>query len=356
MDTLDRYLIKELLSYFLLIMVGLATLFVAIDFLTRFWSLNMPLNRVLQMYLYMVPSALQLFVPVAALMATLLVLSMMSKQNEILALYSGGVGTMRIVSTFIATVATISTITFLIFDPTVPQFEKRRELIRRGLDPNTENLVNFNRPGFWYRSGSVIYNVGRFDHERNRLEGLNIFLLTPSFGISHKFRAKDADYVNGEWKVHDGFIVEYPESNFPLSEAFTERTGVIPEKPSDYKTLLVKEETMRLKELRKYINRNKSYGLETTIPAVNYHERVALIFTPLILVMLGISFSLRALKTASTAKSIAFCFLIVFAYLLLFRMTVSVGKGGFIPPVLAGWLPNIVFAAVGLSLLARRRT
>ena len=95
-------------------------LFVAIDFLSQFWALDMPIHRVFQMYGYMIPGALQQFVPVACLMASLLVLSAMSKQNEVLALYSSGVSTLRLVSTFVALVATISTVAFLICDPVVP--------------------------------------------------------------------------------------------------------------------------------------------------------------------------------------------------------------------------------------------
>ena len=118
---------------------------------------------------------------------------------------------------------------------------------------------------------------------------------------------------------------------------------------------MIKEETMRLKELRQYIARNKSYGLDTVSQQVHYHERVALIFTPLILVLLGISFSLHPLRTQSTARSIGLCFLVVFMYLLIFRMTVSIGRGGFIPPIVAGWTPNIIFFTLAASLLTKRK-
>jgi lipopolysaccharide export system permease protein len=355
MDTLDRYLIRELVIYFVLILFGFGILFIAIDFLSHFWNMNQPVDRIIKIYAYMLPGALQQFVPVAALMSTLLVLSMMSKQNEILALYSGGVGNLRVISTFIATIAALSTIAFLIFDPIVPLFEKRRDFIRRGMDPDKEEAINLRQGHFWYRSGGIIYNVGGFNPEKNTLEGLNIFLLTPDFAISEKFRAKNAVFDENQWTVNAGFSVKYPESNFPMAELFEKKVGLIPEKPSDYRTLQVKEDTMRLKELRRYISRNRSYGLDTTGQQVHYHERIALIFTPLILVLLGIAFSMKPLKTQSAASSVGFCFMVVFAYLLLFRMTVSVGRGGFIPATIAGWTPNIIFLGISIWLLYRRR-
>ena len=80
--------------------------------------------KILELYLYKMPAALQQFVPVACLMATLLVLTNMSRQNEVLALYSSGIGTIRLLSTFVAAVATISTVSFLSFDNLVPAFAK----------------------------------------------------------------------------------------------------------------------------------------------------------------------------------------------------------------------------------------
>jgi lipopolysaccharide export system permease protein len=150
-------------------------------------------------------------------------------------------------------------------------------------------------------------------------------------------------------------VVAYPtENEYPLSQKFTEKGGVIPEKPSDFKTLQVEESTMRLKDLRKYIQRNKSYGLDTTTQQVSYHERLALVFTPLIFVLIAIPFGLRPLKQQSVAKSIGFCFVLVFLYLLMFRLIVSVGKGGHIPPILSGWLTNVIFIIIALFFFMKR--
>ena len=110
---------------------------------------------------------------------------------------------------------------------------------------------------------------------------------------------------------------------------------------------------MRLKDLRKYITRNKSYGLDTTVQEVNYHERLALVFTPLVFVLLGIPFALQPLRTYPLAKGIGFCFLVVFLYLVMFRMSLSIGKGGQIPPLIAAWAPNLVFLAA--SMVFKRR-
>src|SRR5580658_10507489 len=107
MDLLDRYLLREFITYFTLVLTGLALLYLGIDFLSKFWDMRMPTATVLTLYGYKIPAALNQFVPVACLMATLLVLTAMSRQNEVLALYSSGIGTYRLISTFVAVTATI---------------------------------------------------------------------------------------------------------------------------------------------------------------------------------------------------------------------------------------------------------
>lgn len=355
MDTLDRYLIKEVVIYFILVLLGVSVLFLAVDFLTKFWTTALPLNKVLTLYIYKVPEALRQFVPVAMLMATLLVVSTMSKQNEVIALYSSGIGTFRIACTFISVTAALSAIAFLIFDPLVPVLEKKRQFIEKGIEPTESALLNFNKDRFWYRSGKVIYNVGHFDPKTNTLKDINLFVLNPDGGISKKIRAQRGTFIENDWVLEEGFITQYQDNHFPIVESFQTQRGLIPEKPGDYKTLEVQPETMRLKELRQFIARNRSYGLDTTRQQVSYHERISMVFTPLVFVLLGIAFALKPLKTQSVPKGVAFCFLVVFIYLILFRLTVSVGKGGFIPPVIAGWTPNLIFLGVA-SMMVWKRT
>ncbi len=356
MDTLDRFLIREFLSFFFLVAIGVAVLFLGIDFLSNLWRLGMPANKVVELYLYKVPGTIQQFIPLACLMATLLVLTSMSRQNEVLALYASGVSTLRIVSTFVATVATISTISFLTFDSLVPSFNKKQLAIRKGLDPSQDLSMLNPKAGIWYRSRQLIYNVGRFNPQSNVLEDVTVYRLTPKFKMLESIHARRAVFEDGDWTLQDGHVVNYPrETGFPQPQKFTQRRDVIPEKPADFKTLEIHEETMRLKDLRRFIIRNTDFGLDTTAEEVHYHERVALVFAPLIFILVGIPFALKPLKTYSMAKSVGLCFLLVFLYLLLFRMALSIGKGGHIPPIAAGWAANTLFLGVAGILIVRRK-
>lgn len=358
MDTLDRFLLKEFFAFFFVILIGLAFLYLGIDFFSKFWNMNMLFTRALELYAYRVPAALQTFVPVACLMATLLVLSSMSRQNEVLALYASGVGTLRLVSTFVAVVATVSTISFLVFDSLVPPLNKKINLMERGLDPTQDTYMFSPHGGFWYRSGHLIYNVGHFQLKDNVIDDLDVYTLTPDFRMKEKMHAQHASFdpKAGQWTFRSGYSVRYPPGeDFPEIERFVSRLGELPERPTDYKAIKIQEDMMRLRDLRKLISRNSDYGLDTTSQKVHYHERLAIVFTPLVFLLLGFPFALKPLRTPSMSGSVGFCFLLVFVYFISFRISLSIGKGGHIPPVVAAWAPNVIFLFLWGTYTARKR-
>jgi len=346
MDTLDKYLIRELLVYFLMVLLGISALGVGIDFLSKFWSTGTPFLQAIEIYLYKLPKFVQQFVPVAALMATLLVVSSMARQNEVLALYASGISNIRIISTFVSVVATLSTVAFLFFDPLLPLFESKRAQLEvpDAAQKMADETAQENRFGFWYRSQNLIYRVGAFYAATKTLQDIELYLLSPDFQVQKKILAQKAIFQDSDWLIQDGLEITYPTPHsFPEGREFAELRNIIPEKPADYANVKVEETTMRLRDLRKYIERSQKYGVDTTLQKVSYHERVSHVFSPLIFVLLGLAFSLNALKHQSAAKGVAFSFLLVFAYLIMSKMTLSLGRGGRIPPLVAAWLPNVLF-------------
>jgi lipopolysaccharide export system permease protein len=71
-------------------------------------------------------------------------------------------------------------------------------------------------------------------------------------------------------------------------------------------------------------------------------------------VLIALPFGARAGRHnvfVGVASSIFICF----GYFILQRITFGLGVGGYLPPLLAAWLPNLICGATGLSLLSQMR-
>ncbi len=353
MDILDRYLVKEFLAYFIAVHLGLGVLSLGIDFLSHMWDVKLSLAPMLVLYGYKLPLYLQQFFPLAVLLSTLILLTTMSRQNEILALFSGGIGSFRIVSTLVAVVATISTFYFLFFDSWVPVFNHKRAFLEQGLDPDQQISMSHPEGGFWYRSNNLIYNIGRYLPEKNRMEDVSIYFLEKNSRLSQKIHTEVALFNGDDWILGKGFSVKYP-GGFPELTPFNSLDAIIPEKPSDFKAIRVLEDTMRLKELRRYLSAHEGTGLDTTATRVHYHERLAFVFSPLIFLLLAIPLGIQPMRSRSLMKNVAVAFLAAFTYLMFTRLSLSVARGGFISAYVGAWFPNTLFLGISLYLLTRR--
>jgi lipopolysaccharide export system permease protein len=357
-DTLDRYLCREFFFYFVPVHLSLGVLFIGIDFFANGWSNAQPGGKLMAIYLLKLPAALQMFFPLALLLATLLVLTNMSRQNELLALSANGFSGFRIASTFVAVAAALSGIAFAFFDSSVPLATKRRMLLERGIDPTSEAaeaILKGRMPG-WYRNESAIYGFGSFDRATKHLSDVDVYVLSPAFKLSQWMHAKEARYVDGRWKLYEGYAVSYPRQKaFPEPVKFDVRDAPIFEKPSDFSQLHQEEGTLPLAELRRSIGRAKATGIDAIASEVAYHERIAGAFTPLVLLLIGIPFALKPLRNATGARAVGFCFLTVFVFLLLSRVSLSVSLHGLVPAWTGAWMPNLAFGAASLWFLSGRR-
>ncbi len=355
MDTLDRYLLREFLVYFFVTVLGLVALYLVIDFFSRFWSSNLPFNKLLLLYVYKVPEITELFVPVAVLMSTLLVTINLSRQNEMLAIYAGGMGQIRITSTFITIVSVLSTISFLLFDSLVPTLQKKQFMIKRGIESSQTNIMAFFPSRSWYREENRIYQVGSFDARTQTLEDVSVYYLDPRFKITERVQAHSARYTGAEWILEDGLRITYPDDKFPAVEKFTELGGLISYPPARFEVLFDDKQYLRLRELRYRIQENRALSLDTTKPAIGYHERLAVVFSPLIFALLAIPLGSNPFRNTSNSRGVGYCFFIVLLYLVLFRLSLSLGKGGHLSPIIAGWTPNVLFLAYALYALKKSR-
>ncbi len=358
MRILDRYILVEFCRYLLIsITVLTAVMFIA-DYLGGVWDAEVSAIVLLKYAAYQAPQLFCRMVPAAALMATLVTLSLLNRKSELIAIHSIGIGLGHISFLIFGCIFIACCFTLVVYDRIVPPLAKQRTIYYwKVIKGRQDFTMDIKTTKIWYRSKNLIYNLRLFDKGTNTIQGIGIYFFDQNFHLMQHIEAENARYENSEWNLKNGLITIFPEQKtFPLSKHFQEKKLILPETPQDFFEIERQVETLRLKDLYTFIKRNREAGLDTKVYEVDLHSRIAISFVPLVMGLLAIPYSVRPKRQGGLGRDLGVCVGWIFIYWLLFSISMSLGRSGAVTPWASVWVPCIFFLFVALFLITRSRT
>lgn len=358
MRILDKYLLREFLLPWMYSFDAIAILAVTLDLMSHldeFLHGHASAGQIAMYYLNVLPSLFVLILPVSLLLGVLFCLSNLGKHSELQAMRASGVGVFRIAAPMLAIGLLASVGVFFLNEQFAIRGEERaRHDIEalRGRKGMTE-LSNFffaNAPAGrdWYARW--------FNTVTRQMTSVEIHQLkadqTPQFDIY----AERAEWTNDTWQLRDVILYDYreippvvtrniPETNFPFLTETPARLAMEGKKPDQ----------LTAKELRRYLRAQKRAGQANLARhAVTLHYRYAFPFTCFIVVWLAVPLGMRASRRGPML-GVGMALLLVVAFYFVSHFALAFGNGERLPPVLAAWLTNIIFAGVGTYLFWRAR-
>ncbi|MDZ4676693.1 MAG: LPS export ABC transporter permease LptG [Oligoflexia bacterium] len=355
LSIIDRYISKEFLKYFAAALIVFSTLFLVVDMLSTVWQLKGDSTTIWRYYLYNLPMIIYRMTPVSCLMATIFTISVMSRNNELVALFSSGLSLARAAAPILVMTLLIAIGSFFVSDKLIPSFTKLRNYIyfvEIKKQPWFYYTVKVNK--IWYRSKDLIYNIKTLNPEKNLVQGLTIYYFNPDWQLTQVIVAAEGHFQGSNWILQNGSVTLFlDDSSFPLTQTFKEKTITLDEKPTDIQGIDANSDLMTVGELRRYIKKNKDAALDTTRYEVAYHGKFAFAFVSFVMAFLGIPFSVSKDKSGSFALSIGLCFGFVFMYWTLVSIGLSLGRNGTVNAFLAAWTPNAVMLSMAVFFLLR---
>ncbi len=357
MKTLDRYIALLFSKNFLLAVMALTVIYVFQALLSEMMDRQYTSQQILIYHLLNVPGILVQMTPPAVMMATVLTLSGLNRTNELTACFSIGVGIGRISAIILSLVFMIACFTLVLQDRVLPPlYKKRTNYFWREMKKRADFFLDVKQNKIWYRSKNLIYNLKTFDAKTNSILGMSVYTFDDSFNLLQVVDAERANYTPTGWKLQNGTVSVFEKDDpFPMTQKFQEKALVIRESPSDFREIEKEVDGLRLKELYGYIQKIKETGIDTKSYEVKFHSRISLSFIPLVMCVLGIPFSIRNRREGGVARDLGICFGMTFFYWLFYSVGLSLGTNGALPPVIAAWLPSVVFSGVAAMLISRSR-
>ncbi len=360
MTILDRYVTEEYIKSFILILLSFTALFLIIDLFERmrmFLSNHATINQILAYLIYMVPMIISQAIPVAVLLASLIVFSHLSKYSEIHAMKANGVSLYRTSVPVIIIAFVICILSFLFNEYITPYANEKADHIKIVEIEKQKPLGSFKQDQIWYRGAKGIYNFKMFDSATNSLKGITINYLDKNFSLTMRIDAEVARWEDNHWFFYNLMITHFPAGQFPSVEWVSKKVIDLPEKPVDFTSVQKEANKMGYMELRRYINKIQSEGYDATRYVVDMHGKVAFTLVSMILVIIGISFSLmRTERSGGIMQCIGVGIIIGFSYWVVHALSMSFGRSGTIPPLLSAWIANLILGAISIVMYLRVKT
>ena len=134
-----------------------------------------------------------------------------------------------------------------------------------------------------------------------------------------------------------------------LKETITsgaEKDSIIMMEPTDLVFSKGQQETFTSPQLREYITKQIDRGSSNVVQyEVEYHKRIATSFASFILTTIGVSLSSRKRK-GGMGMYLGIGLALSFSYIMLQTVSATFAIQANTPPMLAAWIPNIIFALV----------
>ena len=356
MRLLDSYLTRELIYPFLFgiaaftsIIAGSSVLFPLISKAVKY---GFSAFDTMQMFIYKLPSIISLTLPMAILLATILVIGRLSASLEILALRSAGVHIFRILIPVLSIGLIVSLVNIIFNEIVVPRGNYHAELLKESLKKTSlslkegVNVTQYTEDGLPLR----IINV----REINEQVLTDITIAEYDDGrLSRVIRSESGSWDPiGGWVFYNGLMhVFLKQSSDDLMVINFEKEVInLNLNPFDYATREKSVDEMSAKELKQYIEKQRLLGKNVSEFMVHYYVKFALPFACLIFTIIGAAVSIQPHRRSS-AVGMGLSIIIILVYYLLYSFSLTLGIYEIIPSMLGAWLPNIIVGVVGVYLL-----
>lgn len=351
---IDRYIISQVLSYFLG-MVALLTILLIVE--TMFELMEMLINKkvpiisVIELLIYRLPAFLAVTFPVALLGSSELAIAQMSTNNEIAAMRTGGISFRRIMKPFLITGILISILSFATNDYIVPEANHIsqniiREIVLKKGPPNIQRNV------FFRDAENRYFYINRLDEENMIMREIMIYEMTRE-RFPRVITASEGRWVVDTWLLKNGTIYNYnSEGKITYEMIFQDMEIEVKEDLQDFFKNQRTPQEMSSKELKQQIQILKDAGVDTKNFEVDYHVKYSFPFSGLIFALIGVPLGIQ-MKRSTKATGIIISIALVFLYYVAYSLCRSLGRGGMIDPFTSSWIPNVIFLGLGIFLVFR---
>lgn len=352
MKLLDWYILKRFLQTYLFVVAVIVLVVVMIDYTEKiedFRKHNAPNSAVLfDYYLNFIPYWANYISPLMVFIATVFLTSRLAARTEIIAILSSGVSFMRLLLPYGIGAIILAIFTYFMVNYLIPRANKTRIAFELKY---TKDAYTYNGRNVHLKISPGVYAY--LESYNNLTRTGYKFTLEKVKGnqLLQKLSAEriEWDSTRRKWAMH-AFQVRTIDGMKETLTTGTRADTTLNMKPSDFESDFNLFETFTLPELNQYIDLLSSRGADgVEVYLLEKYSRDTRPFAILILTVIGVIVSARKSRRG-VGWQVALGFFLAFTYLLFFMLGKGIAESGNLNPLLAVWMPNLLFTGIGVLL------
>ncbi len=355
MKTIDTYIIKKFLGTFFFSMALIILIVVVFDVSEKiedFIQKEAPIRAIIvDFYFNFIPYFVNLFSPLFTFIAVILFTSKMASRTEIVAILCSGISYRRLLFPYMLSATVIALLSLYLNNFIIPHANKKRiafedTYIRNTFYNRDRNIHIQIAPGnfVYLERYSTEENTGyRFSIEKFKKGELYYKLLADNIHW---------DSVKSNWIINNYYIRNIngvketirKGARIDTTLAFT---------PNEFGRKEYTIETMDYYQLNNYIESERLKGSDNIeLFEIEKYRRIAFPFATFILTLIGVSIASRKVR-GGIGMHIGLGLLISFTFIMFMQVSTTFAASGFVSPLVAVWIPNVLFSFLAWYLLSK---
>lgn len=353
MKRLDWYIIKKFLGTFFYAIALLAVIIIIFDFSEKvddFIEKKPPVSAIIfEYYANFIPFFINKFSALFTFIAVIFFTSKMAADTEIIAILNSGVSFRRLLRPYLIGASFLALLSFVLTNFIIPETSKTMEEFQRKY-LKSEKLTKKSNIHIQIDPGVFAY-VENYNPQEDR--GFRFALEKfGEKGMTYKMMGDVIkwDSTKQEWTI-ENWVKRYITEKGEKITKGKEFDTTLNLRPDDFSIDVDYAIYMNFTELRDFIDTEKIRGSGNLLKfQVEKHSRIAFPFATIILTIIGVSLSSRKVR-GGIGLNLGIGITICFAFILFMQVTTVFATFSNLPPVIAVWIPNLIFGILGLYLL-----
>ena len=333
------------------LIISISVVFDINEKIDKFITNNATLEAIVfDYYINFIPYYANLFTPLFVFIAVIFFTSKLASNSEIIAILSNGISFKRLLKPYMISATIIAIVTFIFGSFIIPpsnavRIDFENKYVRKKSVDYASKIQMQAAPG-------VIAYFGSYDNATKTGYSFSLDKFDNNH-LEYRITASKIEYDSAfHWTIKDYQIRDFEglEETITSGESIDTTLYIT---PRDFLISETDHQLMNTPDLSKYIKSQRQRGIGN-IQAfeIEYHNRFASIMSAFILTIIGASLSARKVK-GGMGLNIGIGLALSMGYILFMTISATFAVSGLVSPIIAAWIPNVLFSIIALFIYTK---